>query len=70
VGVEALIIENLSAMMRAAGATNISLAEASGVCPRTICNARAGQHISRLNNFCITEALRTRTFTRDPRGAR
>lgn len=54
--------------MRAAGATNRMLSEVSGVCERTICNARAGGHVSRVNHFCILEALRTKKFERDNRG--
>lgn len=63
-----MIVEDLPELMRAAGATSRGLSEVSGVCERTICNARAGGHVSKVNHFCILEALRTKTFQRDRRG--
>jgi hypothetical protein len=65
-----VIIPGLSDRMRTAGATNLSLEQASGVCYRTIANARAEKPIIWKNALCIIEALTTRKFKRDPRGAR
>ena len=61
-------IPGLSDLMRQAGATNISLANASGVAHGTIAQARAGRPVRTFNAECIETALAEREFKRDRRG--
>ncbi len=63
-------IKNLALRMNDAGATNVALAEAAGVCPQTVQRARKGNPIRIGEAALIEQALSTRAFQRDPRGPR
>jgi hypothetical protein len=60
----------LSEKMRAAGATNVALAEVSGVSARTINWARQGDPCRRDLGIAIYGALNTKKFQRSPCGAK